>query len=518
MKRILNTHALPLICIVMLVLGLSSCKKDDLDGSDKTELLSFGPAGVKHGEPISFIGKNLDKVTAIEFAGASVPKSDFTTHTAELIVLVVPIESERGLVKLKTTDGDVMSKAFIDFDAPYVVSSVTSPVKPGENVTITGDMVNWVAAVTFGGEVVVKSDAFVSRSLTQIVVTVPMTAKTGNLIFSGAGTEPITFETATPLVVILPQITGLSPNPVKHADNLTITGTNLDLTTQVIFEGVSTPVTTFVSKTLTQLVVKVPGGTKKGKVTLVAASAEKTTSSTDLDVILPAISSITPSPVSPGANVTITGTNLNLVSSITFENAAAVAATAFISQSATQIVVKVPAGVTRGKVTFGVINSSLTVLSPDVLEITGAVPPPTISFPIYNDGVTSNWNGWIGGGWGGTKNYDNTTPVREGTKSIKIDYVGGWGSPMQLGGATVNISGKTSFKVSIYGAAGSAGKKVNIGINGADKYLITIEEGKWTDYTIPLADLTTTNIQEIIIKEFNGTGGFTIYVDALGLN
>jgi hypothetical protein len=227
-----------------------------------------------------------------------------------------------------------------------------------------------------------------------------------------------------------------------------------------------------------------------------------------------------PNPVDPGADLTITGTNLDLVSSITFENADAV--TSFVSQSATQIVVTVPAGVTQGKITLGIMNSSVTVLSDDILQITGAVPPPTISFPIFNDVVTSNWSssgGWVGGGWGGTSDYNNGSPVREGSKSVRVNYVGGWGSPLQLGGASIDMSPYTTLKVSIYGGPGSSGKNVNIGLNGADGQTVTIVEGQWTDFAIPISSLTSaTTLTDIIIKEFNGVGGYTIYVDALGLN
>lgn len=500
------------------MMSVSSCKKDNDPTAGKVELLSYGPAGVKHGEKISFIGKNLDKVTAIELTGATVPKSAFVEQTANLIVILVPMETERGIVKLKTEEGDITSKAPIDFDVPFSITSMTTQARPGDQITITGNMMNWVTEVVFNDGLVVPQDEFISRSLTEIVLLVPLEAKTGTLLLSGGGTEPIKLETATAFNVTLPLITGLAANPIKHADNLTITGTNLDLTMQVLFEGVAAPVTVFESKSLTQLVVKVPGAAKKGKVTLVAASGVKTMSADDLDLILPAVTTMAPSTIDPGANLTINGSNLNLVSSITFQNAPAVSSSAFVSSTPTKIVIKVPMGVTRGKITLAVVNSSLTVLSPDVLEITGDAPPPTVSLPFYSDALTSNWNGWSGDGWGGTKDFNNTTPVREGTKSLKIDYAGGWGSPLQLGGANVNISGKTTFKISIYGGSGSAGKKVNIGINGQEKYTITIEAGKWTDYAIPIADLTSSNIQEILLKEFSGTGGFTIYVDALGLN
>jgi hypothetical protein len=285
-----------------------------------------------------------------------------------------------------------------------------------------------------------------------------------------------------------------------------------------MFTNVATPVTTFVSQSATQLVINVPGATKKGKVILEAASGVQTTSAIDLDVLLPAVTNMTPNPVDPGANLTVTGTNLDLCTSITFENRPPV--TTFVSQSPTQIVVTVPTGVANGKITLGVLNSTVTVQSPDILNITGTAPPPSVALPFYDDAVTANWNGWTGGGWGGSVNYNNTSPVRVGTKSAKIDYVGGWGSPLQLGGASVNMTPYTTFKISIYGGPGSAGKKINIVFNSSGGYQVTLgAEGQWTDYAIPRTSISAANsLTDIWIQEFNGSGGFTIYVDAMGLN
>ncbi|RYF91967.1 MAG: hypothetical protein EOO00_07795, partial [Chitinophagaceae bacterium] len=319
--------------------------------------------------------------------------------------------------------------------------------------------------------------------------------------------------------IVLPQATSVAPNPTNINTNLTITGTDLDLVKKIIFAGVAPAVTGFVSQSATEIVVKVPAGSRKGQVTLEAASGVQTKSAANLDVVLPTITTFAPNPVDPGANLTITGTKLDMVNGVTFQNAPTVST--FVSQSAGQIVVKVPNGVLRGALTLNILNSADTIKSSGILEISGAVPPPTIAFPIYNDAVTTNWTstGWIGGGWGGTKDYENTSPVREGSKSIRINYEGGWGSPMQLGGANVKIGSNTTFKLSIYGGPGSGGKKVNVGMNGKDKYDIVLVEGKWTDYAIPLSSLIDGDtITEIILKEFNGTGGFTIYVDALGLN
>ena len=515
MNKLFNIRLLPLMCVILSIAMITACKKESDVTSDKIELLSFGPTGARHGDTLKFIGQNLDKVTEIQFTGATVAKAGFLSQNTNLVLVVVPNKAEKGFVTLKTPQGDIITKTRLNLSVTTKVATMTPQAKPGENITLTGDFMNWIRWVSFSKNKVVNT--FVSQSLNQLVLKVPDDAQTGPLIIYYAGTDSMELETKDTLKVSLPVATSFATNPVKHADDVTIIGTNLDLTKQVLFAGVATPVTTFVSQSATQLVVKVPGSTVKGKITLVAASGQKTTSATELDVLLPAITSFAPNPVDPLANLTIVGTNFDLVSSVTFTNAPAV--TTFVSQSNTQIVVKVPGGVARGKVVLGVKNSTLTVASNDALDITGDVPPPSVALPFYKDAVTSNWNGWVGGGWGGNKDYNNANPVREGDKSIKIDYVGGYGSPVQLGGGNVVFGSYTTFKISIFGAPGSAGKRINIGINAADAYTINIVEGKWTDYSIPISSLTSASkLTEIWIKEYSGTGGFTIYVDAMGLN
>jgi hypothetical protein len=506
------------------VLGLCflACKKDKDNGSDQVQLLSFGPTGARHGDTLRFVGTNLGQVMAIQFTGqdAVVEKSNFTQQTDELILVIVPPSAEKGLVILKTAAGDIASKTSFNVNVKTTASitGMTMAARPGENITLSGNYLNWITRITFNQDKVVTT--FISQSLNELVVQVPEDAQTGPLTISFGGTDSVDIETADTLKVALPVATSISPNPVKHAQNLTITGTDLDLATQVIFPGVDAPVNDFVSQSATELVVEVPGAATKGKLIFEAASGVQTSFDTEFDVSIPAVNSMAPNPVDPGANLTITGTNLDLVSAVIFANAPAV--TTFVSQSAANLVVKLPVGVARGKITLSVLNSTVKVMSDAVLEITGSAPPPAISFPIYNDAVTANWNGWIGGGWGGTSDRANATPVREGEKSIKISYVGGYGSPVQLGGGNIDVKNYTVFKLSVFGAPGSQGKKINLGINGADSpYTITVVQGEWTDYEVPLSTLglsATKPLTEIWVKESSGTGGFTVFVDAMGLN
>jgi hypothetical protein len=515
MIKIFNTRLVALVCFIMSIALLSSCKKNNDVVSGQVQLLSFGPTGAMIGDTLSFIGHNLDAVTEIDFTGNSAvaPKSSFIVQTSEMIKLIVPKSTEQGFVTLKTPAGDIITKTKLNLNVVSIVSSFTKQARPGETITITGNYLNWVTRVTFAKDKNV--DSFVSKTIDKLVVMVPLDAQTGPLVLSYGGTKPLQVQTTDTLNVTLPIATSVSPNPVKHQTNLTITGTNLDLVKQVIFTSVTDPVTTFVSQSATQLIVKVPASTTKGKVTLVAASGVQNASSFDADVVLPSIATLAPSPIDIGANLTITGTNLDVVSAIAFVGASN-SVTSFVSQSATQIVVKIPAGTVTGKITLSVLSSTLSVKSANDLPIIGSSVPPII---IYDDAITSAWNGWVGGGWGGSKDLNNTSPVRSGSKSIRIDYNGGgYGVPLQLGGANISLAGYKSLKVSIYGGTGSNGKSINVGFNEADGKTISIVEGQWTDFTIPLSEISSVSIlTHLYLKNYSASGDFTLFVDNLGI-
>jgi hypothetical protein len=428
------------------------------------------------------------------------------------------METERGKVTLKTADGDIVSKAPIDFEVPFTITSMTEGARPGQNITIKGQFLNWITGVEFPGGV--TDTTFVSQSIGELVVTVPMTAKTGKLIFYGGGTEPLTWESTANLTVTLPAVTGLAPNPVKHATNLTLTGTNLDLTTGVFFTGVDLAQSTFVSKTATQLVIKVPAGAKKGKLTLIVASKEKIQTAAELDVVLPSTSMLAPTKIDPGKDLTITGMNLDLVNEIFFSGVSAPVKT-FVSRTATEIVVKVPMGTLKGKLIFSVLNSTLTAESGQTLEVFGGLPPlEALRKAFYDDKVQNGWQMW--GGWGSKStltNFASTENVRDGVNSIKVTFGGDWGGPLQLGGGNTPTAGYTHVAISIFGGAGTSGKKLNVTFKGGSKETkeVVLVEGEWTEYRFSLANDfgNPATITEFFLQDQGFSG--TIFVDHIGL-
>lgn len=599
MIKLFSFKLLALISIILSIGIVTSCDKDDDEvTSDKLQLLSFGPTGAKHGDTILFIGNKLDKVTAIQFTGtnATVNQADFKKQTSRLIALLVPQTAEKGYVTLKTPEGDLVSKTQFNLDVLTTVTSFTPQARPGENVTITGTYLNWVDRITFSRDKTVTT--FVSKTQTQLVVKIPDDAETGPLVLHYTGTDSNFVQTADTLKVKLPLTTSMSPNPVKPLTDVTITGTDLDLAKKVIFNGVSAPVTTFVSQSATQLVVKVPETSKKGKLTLEAASGVKTTSSNDLDIVLPVTTALSPNPISLAANLTITGTDLDLVKKVIFSGVAPAvttfvsqsttqlvvkvpagardgkvsleaastvqttssddldivlpaitglspnpidpgqdltitgigfdvvtsvvflnvpAVTSFVSQSATQIVVKVPNGALKGKVAVGVSNPSDTVQSSDILEITGLPPLADFTFPIYTDAAQNGFQDWS---YTTTHDFANTENVRQGTKAIKAVYGGNTYQGITFhNGSTLSTSGYTKLEFSVFAEPSLNGKKLQVVTNGSysgSVPQVTLVGGEWTTFSVTLSSMgSPTGISEIVLQSAGFTG--TVYIDHVGL-
>ncbi|MGV3639405.1 MAG: hypothetical protein ACO1NZ_02730, partial [Adhaeribacter sp.] len=312
MKKFYNIRLLLLLCLLVSFGMLSSCDNEDNNAPNngQVELISFGPTGARHGEKIKFIGHNLDKVEAIELPGVTIAKAQFASQSADLIELVVPATATQGKVVLKVTGGEaITTKTVLNFEVPVTITSMTAQAKPGTNITLTGNFLTWVKNVQFGVNPTDTVNTFVSQTMTELVVTLPMNAQTGKVTVFTGGTEPLAIESETELQVSLPAATALAPTTISNGADLTITGTDLDLVKEVIFTGVGeAKVSSFVSQTATELVVKVPANAAKGKLKLVAISGVEVSTTQELTLVLPAATALAPAAVKHDENLTITGT------------------------------------------------------------------------------------------------------------------------------------------------------------------------------------------------------------------
>ena len=76
--------------LAAFVTVIDSCKKDDDTDESAIQLLSFGPSPVLRGGDLRFIGKNMDKVTAVVLSN-NVEITSFKSKTATELVVVVPV-------------------------------------------------------------------------------------------------------------------------------------------------------------------------------------------------------------------------------------------------------------------------------------------------------------------------------------------------------------------------------------------------------------------------------------------
>jgi hypothetical protein len=341
---------------------------------------------------------------------------------------------------------------------------------------------------------------------TSIVVNVPAGVFPGDLMvqvyLKEGGSSDATFK-------VYPQTTATTVTPAKAypGDEVTIDGTDLDITTGVKFGAISAAFTA----TKTRITTKVPDNATGGN-QLITISSPGNPVTVNFNVDLgPVISSMSPLSAKAGDVVTVNGIRFTGSSSVMLGTKNAI----FTVVSDTKITFTVPAGSASSKVTVTTPRGNFVSNETLVILIDG------LKLPIYDEAITSNWNGWVGGGWGGTKDLGNTSPVKNGSKSCAINYIGNWGVPLQLGGANIPLAPYTTLKISIYGGRGSAGKKVDIGFNDVDGKQINIIEGVWTDYTIPLGDISKATILNFLyIKEASGSTNpdYIIYIDDLGLN
>jgi hypothetical protein len=232
----------------------------------------------------------------------------------------------------------------------------------------------------------------------------------------------------------------------------------------------------------------------------------------------PVITSFSPLSAIAGDIITITGTTFNGVTSVKM---GATPLDIVGVPTSTQIQVKVPSGDVQG---------FITVTTPGGI----ATSPVAYGFKlvIYDDALA---NGWWSGGWnGGDKPaFDNASPVLRGTHSVKITYTGGYaGFQIGNGGAPISLIGMTALKISVYGGPGTEGNILRVSIEGPDKnghqitinnsppdgVNVTIKEGQWQTFTIPISQFGTgpVEVQQIIVQELSGASTETIYLDDIG--
>lgn len=305
--------------------------------SEPISIASVAPATVKAGDTFTINGDYLNLIAQVIFSdGVVVESANFISQTRAKIEVKVPVEAQTGKVMI-SNGAEIPVLVYtanpVQVTLPAVTTVAPNPVKPGTEVQITGTNFQLVKSLVFSEEITIDNFT-VNEAKTQITAVVPMHAKEGSIqlvAFSG-----VKVSAATPLSLVGPAVTSISPKPVKNGETITITGTNLDLVVGATFGGDVTGV--IMSQSATQLEVTVPLTATEGKVTLTTNSG-KTAETEAITLVKPTISSIAPLALMAGNDITITGTHLDLVRKVTFVGGLSVDVT---PASATSFTVTVP--------------------------------------------------------------------------------------------------------------------------------------------------------------------------------
>lgn len=344
------------VTLATTALLFTSCDDDDDDGISGVLLESYGPMPIARGAELRFIGINMDQVTSVVLP-SNIEITDFNQKSSELITLTVPQNAEPGIVTLKTPDGDIITKTPISYSEPISIASFSpTSIKPGQEITITGDYLNLVKEVLFTDRVALGDTSFTAQSRKELKLIVPAEAQTGKIAVSNGAEDPIIVYSTSELAVALPAVTAVAPNPVKAGTTLTITGTNLDLVKSVKL-GDKT-VTEFTDQLETSLALTVPADTKDGAVTLAVPSGIEIAAG-DLALVVPT-AAIEDMKESYGMDETviISGTDLDLVTTATFTGAEAIP----VTTTDGKINLSVMAAAQSGPITLTMANGTTVIV------------------------------------------------------------------------------------------------------------------------------------------------------------
>lgn len=304
-------------------ISFSSCLKgDDVDTNQYIggiNLNVFGPSPVARGGELRFLGSGMNQVTAISIPGCE-DITDINMVSDTEIRITVPQEAQPGFVILKTSKGDITTKTELTFTEPISLDGFSSEiVKPGDELTIEGEYLNLIHQVIFAEDVVVSEENFLTHDRKTIKLVVPEEAQTGQVALSDGAEMPNVIYSEEDLTVVLPSVDEVvSLSEQKPGDELTIAGENLDLVRTVIVPGY--PESVEIEPVFESGLLKftLPDNASDGNLEVVPASGVHVTLAV-LNMAVPKISTINPETgIAAGAEVVITGVNLDVVSGLSF--------------------------------------------------------------------------------------------------------------------------------------------------------------------------------------------------------
>ena len=333
MKKISKIFAMLVVALVGL--SLTACNDgDDLStdqyGND-ISLQSFGPCPVLRGGTLYLYGTNLDQIESVNLPGAD-PITAYeilqSGYNSKISIQVPAEKCEPGQIVLKTKKGGEITSVSpityredIEITKFFVGSEGSMVGNVGDVVTIKGDYLNLMHGVIFAGSDTIKEAEFVGHDRYTIQVKIPAEARTGVITLTDTIKDGTSLETKEELTINTPEATPIKDRNIKAGEVLSIKGSSFDQIVSVKFEGATVDAADFESQSAAEITVKVPAKATDGTFYVVTKSGIEVPVGNIITVV-PTQLVATPNPVKNGAELTITGKDMDLITGIAFPNAA----------------------------------------------------------------------------------------------------------------------------------------------------------------------------------------------------
>ena len=385
MKKISKIFAMLVVALVGL--SLTACNDgDDLStdqyGND-ISLQSFGPCPVLRGGTLYFYGTNLDQIESINLPGAD-PITAYeilqSGYNSKISIQVPAEKCEPGQIVLKTKKGGEITSVSpityredIEITKFFVGNEGTMVGNVGDVVTIKGDYLNLMHGVIFAGSDTIKEAEFVGHDRYTIQVKIPVEARTGVITLTDTLKDGTSLETKEELTINTPEATPIKDRNIKAGEILSIKGASFDQIASVKFEGATVDAADFKSQSAAEITVAVPAKATDGTFYVVTKSGIEVPVGNIITVV-PTQLVATPNPVKNGAEITITGKDMDLITGIAFPNAKE---SKLNKVETTKVTSTVPEDAQEGNITLSLDNGktvtvAYTLVKPTVASCTPA--------------------------------------------------------------------------------------------------------------------------------------------------
>ena len=385
MKKISKIFAMLVVALVGL--SLTACSDGDDLSTDQygneISLQSFGPCPVLRGGTLYLYGTNLDQIESVNLPGAD-PITAYeilqSGYNSKISIQVPAEKCEPGQIVLKTKKGGEITSVSpityredIEITKFFVGSEGTMVGNVGDVVTIKGDYLNLMHGVIFAGSDTIKEAEFVGHDRYTIQVKIPAEARTGVITLTDTIKDGTSLETKEELTINTPEATPIKDRNIKAGEILSIKGSSFDQIVSVKFEGATVNAADFKSQSAAEITVAVPAKATDGTFYVVTKSGIEVPVGNIITVV-PTQLVATPNPVKNGAELTITGKDMDLITGIAFPNAA----TSQLNKvETTKVTSTVPEDAQEGDITLSLANGktvtvAYTLVKPTVASCTPA--------------------------------------------------------------------------------------------------------------------------------------------------